>query len=146
MKLGVMAAAVGVVVAVAALMPEERLNQVKTAWSRAIGDPGTACLDYERRRLHDPDSARLLEVVSQTDNEIVIKYKAKNAYGAYITGDEVCAVSSGKFDESNTPYMQSARATNALMDQIIKCFEDTKAYVAQGHSRDEARAKFGKCN
>lgn len=71
--------------------PEDRTNAVKEAWRRTQKDKAQACLDDLRKTLKDPDSARivsfgLVKEKSEAGGEIsyyLLKYKAKNSFGAY---------------------------------------------------------------
>jgi|GEM_PF-3373596 len=71
--------------------PEDRTNAAKEAWRRIQKDKAQACLDDLRKTLKDPDSARivsfgLVKEKSEAGGEIsyyLLKYKAKNSFGAY---------------------------------------------------------------
>lgn len=91
-------AAVGLILI---LIPQERIDALRTSWARLTGDPVQICLDYEKSSLKDPDSAVLLG--AKVNGPIVyIDYKAKNSYGAYIKSKTVCGVLDGKIHEEHT--------------------------------------------
>lgn len=86
------------------LIPEERLDKISNYIKRSTGDMGTICLDYFRKNLKDPDSAKLIDsaIVKNGPSllDVVISYKAKNSYGAYVNSEAKCAFSDdGKIDE-----------------------------------------------
>ncbi|MBP1752648.1 MAG: hypothetical protein H6Q57_1484 [Geobacteraceae bacterium] len=105
------------------LGPEERINNFKEKWRRSSNDPAQICLDYIRKDLQDPDSARLVSYewkdIVQTEyekriglnysegaREIHIIYKAKNIYGDYVRDEDFCVMNRTKgadiFSEGNT--------------------------------------------
>lgn len=75
--------------------PEDRINYAKETWRRIQKDDAQLCLDVARKELKDPESARLISLEKITFKEdksragtYLLKYKAKNSYGAYVTGEE----------------------------------------------------------
>lgn len=83
--------------------PEDRINTVIEYKRRTTNDPGQRCFDYVKKKLKDPDSARYVSYEKDNQNRIVIHYKAKNGYGAYVNGSDVCSINSdGKVDEALT--------------------------------------------
>ena len=114
------------VVAMYFLMSQERLDGVTDTLRRAKGDSGQACLDFERRKLKDPESARLL-AASTGDNSVTITYKAKNSYGAFGQTSSVCVVdASGRVSEpgTRTARMKAVVDQNNLrMDDAIACLK-----------------------
>ena len=77
------------------LAPEDRINYAKETWRRIKKDDGQSCLDIARKEFKDPESARLIsfsKITYNADKTILhtylLKYKAKNSYGAYETGEE----------------------------------------------------------
>lgn len=84
--------------------PEDRTNAVQEL-ARGVFDPNAQkCLDYVRRSLKDPDSARLVD--SKTDGlypqKVFIHYKAKNGMGAYGTESISCEVNGDNVKETST--------------------------------------------
>lgn len=109
------------------VMPQERIDRTHESWLRLTGDPGQACLDFERRVLKDADSARLLTVTAVKDSMVTITYRAKNGYGAYDQSTAVCSVDGrGEINESNTRIarLKSAVDRNSQrMDDAIACLQ-----------------------
>lgn len=75
--------------------PEDRINYAKEAWRRIQKDDAQLCLDIARKELKDPESARLISLEKVTYKEdksragtYLLRYKAKNSYGAYVIGEE----------------------------------------------------------
>lgn len=115
------------VVALFFLMPQERVDGIAETWRRAKGDPGQACLDFERRSLKDPDSARLTMVSAVAGPLVTIEYRAKNTFGAYDQAAVVCAVDAkGNLNESDTRIARlkaTLDRTTQHMDEAIVCLE-----------------------
>ena len=98
------------------LLPEEKQAALREGWQRVSNRTAIDCLDYERTKLKDPDSARLVGTFpvpadDSTLTKIGITYKAKNGYGAYSQGEVKCVVSQGMFNPDLT---DMERATEAL--------------------------------
>ena len=82
--------------------PEQSTNAASEAFRRANKNAGVLCLDYERKSLKDPESARLLSQSSTGDGPVTIEYKAKNSYGAYGRREAQCYISGGVVSEGLT--------------------------------------------
>lgn len=147
-----MKCACGVAVALAAactlylVTPQEKIDRVGESWLRFKKDPGQACLDYERRQLKDPDSARLLGA-STNDGKTTIKYKAKNGYGAYGQTEALCWFSSyGDISEELTEIAREdvrLVASNKRLDAKIACLDETNKLMRAGKSLDDAYREAG---
>lgn len=75
--------------------PEDRINYAKETWRRIQKNDAQLCLDIARKELKDPESARLISLEKVTYKEdksrvgtYLLRYKAKNSYGAYVIGEE----------------------------------------------------------
>lgn len=138
------------VVAVFLLMPQEKLDGMKESWLRVKSDPGQACLDFERRDLKDPDSARLLNTLKRQGSDVTITYKAKNSYGAFGQAEVVCSVDDGKVNEFGTKLVREHIRLDASikqMDENIKCLERRNAFMTAGKWMEEAtRLAGGPCD
>ena len=97
-QLAVLVAAIFVSVGLAALIlaPPEKLAAIGNYLNS--GAPERRCLTYvkEQEKLKDPDSAelvssRVVKIEGRTTT-VAIQYKAKNAFGAYLTSEFECEV------------------------------------------------------
>lgn len=144
---------IAAIVAVFLLMPQERLDGIKESWRRLTGDPGQACLDFERRNLKDAESARLLTASrDKALHHVTINYKAKNSYGAFVESEVVCWVddTDGKVNENLTGLVRKTIRSEAqikLLDADSACLERRNALIHQGVELEEAtRAAGGPCD
>jgi hypothetical protein len=102
-----------VVVAFFMFAPEDRINAVSEYKRRVSKDPGQLCFDYTKKKLKDPDSARYVAYEKDQWKRIVIQYRAKNGYGAYVSGSDVCILDSdGKVEETLTNLEQQIEELN----------------------------------
>lgn len=99
------------------VMPQGKLDQARESWLRLTHDSGEACLDFERQRLKDPDSARLLSAFSK-DGATTIRYKAMNSYGAYVTSEVQCAVSGNEVDAHLTDMQRGNQRSDAKIQEM----------------------------
>jgi hypothetical protein len=124
---------------VAALMlwfiaPEESRNMFSEASLRLSGSKGLMCLEYERKRLKDPDSSRLLISSSDETGVTTITYKAKNSYGAYITSEAKCIFNSETrtVSDYDTEELRDREARNAATkrfnDELAAALDLLKSY------------------
>lgn len=106
-RIKVLAGLTVVVGAVFLLAPEDRINGLSESAKSAFGHEGLACLNYHRKSLKDPESARLLsttvEIEEDKDKEkqIAIKYKAKNSYGGSGETESICWFRDGVVKQGN---------------------------------------------
>ena len=103
-----------------AFAPEPRTNAVIESGRRLINSPGQGCVDYTRKKLKDPSSIRLVEWHKINDNEILLKFKATNTYGAYLEGTQKCTVDSNGVNEAST---QAQEVLDGLDKQIAEAQE-----------------------
>lgn len=135
--------------AVIVLMPEERVSMVKEIVYRVTQPSAMACLDYVRKRMHDPDSARFIDaaplegVGSEIKGAITIAYKAKNGYGAYRQGRSNCVVNSGKVDEVGT-YTIYLERMNACRERQLNSMRALPYSDTEG--RAHAKELFEACS
>lgn len=78
--------------------PQERVEVVKAKWRSITGEPGQACFEYWAESLKDPTSAVIVRSVVLGDR-VVTHYRAKNSYGAFVSGEFDCPLENGKIDE-----------------------------------------------
>lgn len=154
-KNALVAVAVGIPV-LYLVMPQERLDRLGQTFNRVTNDKAQACLDYERKGLKDPSSARLVGEPNAAADVVRISYQAKNGYGAY--GDPIaatCVVVVGKVDEDRTKSIRlgeliAEQRSNAqenldkLKDQNA-CLARRNRLVREGMSTVQADATVGKC-
>lgn len=131
------------------LTPQEKLDRLGLALSRANGNPGTLCLDYQRRYLKDPISAELLEQSgkkeSETSIEVNIKYRAKNSYGAYQTSTAICVITNGEINETSTEVTRTIHKLKeeiSALDESNDCLEKFNKFGRSGDSASVARSKL----
>jgi hypothetical protein len=100
-------------------MPSEASDAMGERWRRLTGDPGQACFDYQRTLLKDPYSARFdsYSVNPASENQVTVKYHAKNSYGSYGGDEALCSVWSGRVSEEGT---QTLRENLVLGEKIRK--------------------------
>lgn len=130
------------------LIPQERADAISTYIKRSRGDLGMVCLDYYRNNLKDPESAKLINTTftdSTELQEISIKYKAKNSYGAYITSEEKCTFIDGKLNEKLTDNSKIVEEEINKMDKEIACRKQKMRDVENGNSWGQAESKFAIC-
>lgn len=84
---------IGLIVLFFMFAPEDRTNGAKESWRRLTNDSGQAALDYIRKGLNDPDSARIISYKWQDGSRLSVTYKAKNSYGAYVSNTDIYRVS-----------------------------------------------------
>lgn len=136
-----------VVVVLLLLTPQDKLDSANESWSRLWRNPAQLCLDYERSQLKDPDSAKVLS--SHTDgNDVTIKYKAKNSYGAFGTTEVTCSVKSGQIDIESTKLVRGSHLADLelqRMDREIACLDNSNKLLMEGSSFRDVRAKMGDC-
>ena len=129
---------------IALVMPQERADAIATSFKRSTGDVGILCLDHIRRKLKDPESAKLLDTTvtkQSVDQKVTIRYKAKNSYGAYTTSEESCVFAKGKIDESGTKLSQT-------LDKLAKeevCLEEQMKNRRNGADPVTLSVKFAAC-
>lgn len=141
--------AAAAVVFVFLLTPQEKIENGRETWRRLVNNPAQACLDYERKFLKDPDSAKLLESRSEKESGVIIKYKAKNSYGAYTVGDEkYCYVSSGVVDEQITQLHRDNEESEKNLARLKAenlCIQRRNQLMREGASYAEAVRKNPDC-
>lgn len=123
MKLGAVlgtGAAVAGLIGIYLAIPPERLESLKEDWRRFTGDRGQICLDYERPKLKDPLSARVLSVQNVGDSDVEITYLAKNSYGAYGQRTALCNIHDGKVDEFGTSVLRLGRENDAERSRLVQ--------------------------
>lgn len=135
------------VVAVFLLMPQEKLDGMKESWLRVKNDPGQACLDFERRGLKDPDSARLLSTSEGERSVVMITYKAKNSYGAFDKSEAACSTDpDGKVSEEHTKLVRMRIRLTAeikLSEARIECHDKIIKLQKENMALAEARKLAG---
>jgi len=105
-------------IAVLLLMPKDRIDSMEESWRRFKKEPGQACLDYQRKNLKDPSSARLINTTVLSDFDVSINYSAKNSYGANLTAEALCTVQDGKIDDLGTKLLQSGKEIKAELEEL----------------------------
>jgi hypothetical protein len=132
---------------VALVMPKERADQISESVKRISGDPGIACLDYQRKTLKDPESARLIRSSTSGSSpllEVHITYRATNSYGAFVTSDTNCTMnSSGEVDERLTDLKKASAAYTQDLDSKIACLKQKVEDRKQGNPMTDAN--FAAC-
>jgi hypothetical protein len=143
----VLAAAGGfltLVIVVSLVMPKDKIDQISLTYKRLVGDAGVACLDYKRKDLKDPDSAKLLDADTSTDNSTSvvstqITYVAKNSYGAFVSSKAKCLIFNGTVDEKLTTSQQKIDEGRMEIDKdlqnlqdSIACYDKLAEYRKQG--------------
>lgn len=120
--------------------PAEKLEQLQVSWNRLWNDPGTACLDFYRPTLKDPDSAKLVSTSKKSENTYDIKYKAKNSYGAYVVGDTTCKFASGQVDPVLTELHVLSKDLESELAKAKKvtCLLERDALTRAGKTLEEA--------
>lgn len=99
--------------------PEDRLNMATEYKRRITKNPGQLCFDYTKKKLKDPDSARYVSYENGENNKIIIHYKAKNGYGAYVNGTDMCVLGSdGNVDEAMTKGEEVISNLERKIDEI----------------------------
>ena len=120
--------------------PQDKLDRGHESWLRLTGSPDIACLDYERRRLKDPDSAKLISAISE-HGTTTIRYRATNSYGAFISAEAQCATEDGKVNLERT---QVVRENTRLEDRIgeatrqLECSTRLNILVRKGTEYESA--------
>lgn len=117
-------------VIVALLMPKDRADQLSDSILRLSGNSGMACLDFHRKSLKDPESARLTSSTLTGDinyPEVTINYRAQNSYGAYIAAEAHCTLNpAGKVEEALTNLGQATRmelVVQKKLERELKCLQ-----------------------
>ena len=105
------ALSIAVLLVVYLVTPQDKIDGWQVSWLRVTGSPGIACLDYQRKQLKDPDSAKLTSTVTK-DGTTTIRYKAANSYGAFVSADAQCTVLYGAVNVELTE-MQRANTISA---------------------------------
>lgn len=142
-------AVAGVLLVVYLVMPAERAEGVHETFMRLTDSDAVGCLDYERQSLKDPDSARIISVASGSkSDEIKIRYKAKNGYGAYGTTEVFCArglSSSGLDHDLAVTHTEIMRETlrleqeSAQLQHHITCLDKKNNLIRKGETLENAR-------
>lgn len=66
-------------------------------------NPGQQCFDFWANTLKDPDSAAIETwALDPKDQVIMVKYRAKNSFGAYNIGIFECQATNGEIDLEST--------------------------------------------
>lgn len=122
------------------LMPKERADQISESMRRLVGDSGIVCLDYHRKSLKDPESAKLIwssKTAAKDFPEVKITYKAQNSFGAYITSESGCTLNSdGSVNESLTSGEQlvtRAMEKEKRLKEELECLIQRKNERTQGN-------------
>jgi hypothetical protein len=134
-----------VLFAFTSLASEDFRNAIGESWRRVISDPGQVCFDYERKLFKDPYSARL-DSYSESSAQaevVLVKYHAKNSYGAYVPGESQCVVSFGKVDEARTQLQrESSRLDKSIATLTAENACLAKKIELQRAGKDDAAKKM----
>lgn len=131
-----------IVAAAVVLSSESNREGIGTAWRRIINDPGQACFDYQLPRLKDPITAHFSSYFEDPDqaSTVVVRYLARNSFGAYVRGEARCVVRGGKVDVAMTERFERINATTSKIDQDIERLRRQNACIVQQTS-DLVRGK-----
>ena len=111
------ALSIAVLLVVYLVTPQDKIDGWQVSWLRVTGSPGIACLDYQRKQLKDPDSAKLTSTVTK-DGNTTIRYKAANSYGAFVSGEAQCDVSYGVVNVELTEMQRANTISAARISEI----------------------------
>lgn len=146
-----------VVAAILLVMPQERWEHLNEAKLRYQEPGAMECLDKERPRLHDPESAkyvrtefmyRNLDLGDEPIHVVKVHYRAKNGYGAMVQESAICALIKGHFDGEATQRARDAIKRKEVNDKLelqIKCLKERNLQMSLGRlSREATQATYDK--
>ena len=108
----------------------------------------SACFNYQKTILKDPYYARLDSSSMEKDGTVVIRYHAKNSYGAYVPGEAVCVVSGTEVSKDATELRRGNRQLEAnikRLDREIACLAERNNLLSRGKSLEDAKKEVGDC-
>jgi uncharacterized membrane protein YgaE (UPF0421/DUF939 family) len=124
-----------VAIVVALIMPQDKIDQISETYKRLVGDAGIICLDYKRKSLKDPDSAKLTDTSIENKATYVITnitYKAKNSYGAFVSSKAECFIVNGAVNEVLTSNTESIKDYMQNLQEQLDCYNKLAEYRKQG--------------